>query len=119
MIEDIKEALKEKKAVFGIRECIKNINEAEKIFLSSDARQETGNKIKNIINSAKTNVNCEMLGMGKEEISKKLSINFSCEVFSVLKGPKIPGDRKDGKKERVIRSKRNKEGRDIGDKTKK
>ena len=48
MIEDIKEAMKEKGAVLGIRECIKNIGKIEKIFLSSDARQETEERIKKL-----------------------------------------------------------------------
>ena len=123
MIENIKEAMKEKRVLFGICECIKNIDKVEKIFLSKGARQETESKIKNIINSAKANVNCEMLGMGKEELSKKLMINFSCEVFSICQKPIVRGKKdaktwgKDAEKEKVISGK-GKEYRKTGDKIK-
>ena len=123
MIEDIKEAMKEKKVLFGICECIKNIDSIEKIFLSEGARQETENKIKEIIRDAKSNANCEILGMGKEELSKKLALNFSCEVFSICKKP-VERGRKDvknfnAKKENVIKGKGNKEDKKREDKTKK
>ena len=125
MIEDIKEAMKEKKVLFGICECIKNIDSIEKIFLSEGARQETENKIKEIIRDAKSNANCEILGMGKEELSKKLALNFSCEVFSICKKPVERGRKdaktwgKDAKKENVIKGKGNKEDKKREDKTKK
>ena len=126
MIENIKEAMKEKGVLFGICECIKNIRDIEKIFLSSDARQDTESKIKNIINSAKANATCERLNIKKEDIPKKLDVNFSCEVFSICKKPvergkknaKTWGKDKDAKKEKVISGKGNKEYRKTGDKTK-
>ncbi|MBI2047443.1 hypothetical protein HYT26_04765 [Candidatus Pacearchaeota archaeon] len=115
MIEDIKEAMKEKRAVPGIRECIKNIGKIEKIFLSSDARQETEERIKKAIINAKSNANCERLGMGKEDISKKLALNFSCEVFSICQKPLVRGQgdlkgRKDIKKEKTRADKEKKQG---------
>lgn len=109
MIENIKEAMKEKRAVSGIRECIKNINNIERIFLSKDARQETEERIKKAIANAKSNIICERLDAGKEDISKKLMLNFSCEVFSICQKPlakeKILRGRKDIKKEKTMEKK--------------
>ena len=81
-IKQLKEAVKEKKLVFGIRECLKNSGNIARVYIAADERQETDGIVKN------SGAECIRLEVGREDISKILEISFQCEVFSVLNAQK-------------------------------
>lgn len=78
-IKELKEAIEKKKAIFGLRENLKNLKSKKKskVYVVSDARPETFAKLK------EKGIEAEMLKK-KEDVCKELGLNFECEVFSII-----------------------------------
>ena len=77
-LKDLKEAIDEKKARFGIRQALR-LGEGKKkvrVFVAKDARDETLNKLQ------EKDVNFEFLKT-KKEVSKELGLDFESEVFLI------------------------------------
>jgi ribosomal protein L7Ae-like RNA K-turn-binding protein len=77
-LKDLKEAFKEKKAGFGLKQVLKIKKGKKKIrvFVAKDARNETLNKLQ------ENNINFEFLKT-KKEISKELGLDFESEVYLI------------------------------------
>ena len=80
-IKEIKEAMDEGKAVFGIRQVlkaqgVKKGNAVLKDFVAKNARDKTLEDLE------KAGVEYEVLKM-KEEIAKDLNLDFECEVYLI------------------------------------
>lgn len=77
-IKEIKDALDDKKAYFGLKECIKHKKNLKDVYLVKDAREE-------IINKLNENKIKFTFLKTKKEVIKLLNLDFNCEVFSVVK----------------------------------
>jgi uncharacterized membrane protein len=80
-IKEINEAIKEEKAVFGIRQVLKlaskkKLPKSAQVFIAKDAREETITKLEN------AKVDFEVLKK-KDEIAKDLGLDFESEVFLI------------------------------------
>ena len=83
-LKDIKEAQKERKVLFGIKQVLKAAKvpakktrkKSLKVFVAEDARDETLKKLKD------AGVEFKVLKT-KSEISKEIGLNFESEVFSI------------------------------------
>lgn len=77
-LKDIKDAIIEKKIIFGLRESLKNIRgkKKAKVYVVSDAREDTFKKLK------ERGVEVESLKK-KQDVAKELNLDFECEVFLV------------------------------------
>lgn len=82
-IKDIKEGIKAKKVLFGIRETVKFFKkktkgkkEDAKVFVVRDARDSTKEILKN------AGIEFTLL-KSKDEVTKELDLNFESEVFLI------------------------------------
>jgi ribosomal protein L7Ae-like RNA K-turn-binding protein len=77
-LKDLKDALKEKKVGFGLKQALKTKKDKKKvrIFVAKDVRNETLDKLQ------ENNINFEFLKT-KKEISKELGLDFESEVFLI------------------------------------
>ncbi len=90
-IDELKEAIKKGHILFGIKQYRKNAKDVKKVFVPSNAREQALKQIdrEKIIN----------IGLGKEELRRKLEIDFLCEVFSLFDKLKISEKKIEGKAE--------------------
>lgn len=77
-IKEIKDAVEEKKAYFGLKECLKHKKNLKEVYVVKDAREDVINKL----NENKVKFN---LLKTKKEVIKLLNLDFNCEVFSIVK----------------------------------
>jgi ribosomal protein L7Ae-like RNA K-turn-binding protein len=77
-LKDLKDALKEKKVGFGLKQALKTKKGKKKVrvFVAKDVRNETLDKLQ------ENNINFEFLKT-KKEISKELGLDFESEVFLI------------------------------------
>jgi ribosomal protein L7Ae-like RNA K-turn-binding protein len=76
-IKEIKEAMDEGNALFGVKQAIKKSKKSKVVFICRDTRDETVEKLE----SAK--VEFAVL-KSKEDMAKELGLDFGCEVFSII-----------------------------------
>ena len=77
-LKEIKEALENKKIIFGIRELLKNKKKVKKVYVAKDCRNETKNKL------FESEIDFEELNKTKKEIAQELKIDFLSEVYSII-----------------------------------
>lgn len=75
-IKDLKESIAAKKVSFGLKEALKNKVKKAKIYVVSDAREETLKKLK------EKGIEFETMKK-KEDVAKELGLGFEAEVFLV------------------------------------
>lgn len=77
-LKDIKDAIEKDNVTYGLKESLKGLKGKKKgkVFLVSDAREETVKKLK------EKNIEVEMLKK-KQEVAKELNLDFECEVFLI------------------------------------
>ena len=79
MVSELKKRIESGKIFLGIRESLKNLKDMEKAIVASDCRSETIEMLKS------RNINVEIRDITKEEMAKKLELDFKCEVFGIKK----------------------------------
>ncbi len=77
-IKDLKEGIKEKKVLFGIKQALKLKKKAKNIFITKDTRDESVEKLES------AGVEFDVL-KSKADMAKELNLDFESEVFSLLK----------------------------------
>ncbi|MAG40011.1 hypothetical protein CMI41_03525 [Candidatus Pacearchaeota archaeon] len=77
-IKEIKEAIDKKKALFGIKQCIKSKKVLGGVFICKDTRDEVVDMLEN------AKIEFSVL-KDKKEMSKELNLDFLSEVFSIKK----------------------------------
>ena len=79
MVDEIRDAIKEEKVVFGVKQSLKNAKDLNKVILAVDCRDQ----IKQLMRVNK--VKFEILDFSKEEIASRLGLDFQCEIFGLRK----------------------------------
>jgi ribosomal protein L7Ae-like RNA K-turn-binding protein len=77
-IKEISEAIKNEKALFGIKQCVKHKKKVESVFICKDTRDETVDKLED------EKIEFSVLKT-KKEMAKELNLDFLSEVFSLVK----------------------------------
>ncbi len=77
-IKEIKEAMKEKKIYFGIKQTLKHKKDIKAVFITKDTREDTVKKLEN------AKIEFSVL-KDKDELTKNLNLDFTSEVFSIRK----------------------------------
>jgi len=77
-IKEIKEAMKENKIYFGIKQTIKHKKDLKTVFITKDTREETVKKLED------AKIEFSVL-KDKDELTKNLNLDFTSEVFSIKK----------------------------------
>ncbi len=77
-IKEISEAIKAKKAIFGIKQCVKHKKNLDSVFICKDTRDETVDQLEN------EKIEFSVL-KAKKEMAKELNLDFLSEVFSIRK----------------------------------
>jgi ribosomal protein L7Ae-like RNA K-turn-binding protein len=77
-IKEIKEAIKDNKIYFGIKQALKRKKDIKAVFITKDTREETVEKLEN------AKIEFSVL-KDKDEITKNLNLDFTSEVFSIQK----------------------------------
>ncbi len=77
-VREIVEAIKSKKAIFGIKQAIKHKKDIDSVFICKDTRDETVDKLE------EEKIEFVVLKT-KKEMAKELNLDFLSEVFSVKK----------------------------------
>ena len=76
-VKEIQEAILSKKVLFGIKQVLKaKKTKKSKVFVASDAREETSNKLK------ENKIEFSSLKR-KADVAKELNLGFECEVFLI------------------------------------
>ena len=75
-IKEIKEALKDDKVYFGIKQALKHKKDIKAVFITKDTREETVEKLED------AKIEFSVL-KDKDEITKNLNLDFTSEVFSI------------------------------------
>ena len=79
-VKELKDAMKESKVLFGIRQVLKAANKKKKkklkVFVASDAREDTLKKLEGV------GVGFDVLD-SKEDVAKELNLDFESEVYLV------------------------------------
>ncbi|MGK0209446.1 MAG: ribosomal protein L7Ae-like RNA K-turn-binding protein [Patescibacteria group bacterium] len=77
-VKEIKEAIENKKILFGIKQAIKHKKTIDTVFIAKDTRDDTVAKIEN--------ADMEFVVLGtKAELTKNLNLDFTSEVFAIQK----------------------------------
>lgn len=77
-VKEISEAIKGKKILFGIKQCVKHKKLLDSVFICKDTRDETVDKLE------KEKIEFSVLKT-KKELAKELNLDFLSEVFSIKK----------------------------------
>ena len=75
-VKELREAIEEKKVLFGVKQALKVGKKAKNIFIAKDTRDSTVEKLE------KAELEFDVL-KSKEELTKELNLDFECEVFSL------------------------------------
>lgn len=79
MVEEIKKFLEQNKVFFGIKECLRKSKSIDKVIVSGDCRED----VKKTLTVNK--INFFVSELSRQDISNKLNLNFTCEVFGLTK----------------------------------
>jgi len=77
-IKEIKEAMKDDKVYFGIKQTLKHKKDIKAVFITKDTREDTVEKLED----AKVEF---VVLKNKDEMTKNLNLDFTSEVFSIKK----------------------------------
>lgn len=77
-VKELKEAIDEKKVLFGVKQALKEGKKVKNIFIAKDTRDSTVEKLE------KAELEFDVL-KSKKELTKELNLDFECEVFSLKK----------------------------------
>jgi ribosomal protein L7Ae-like RNA K-turn-binding protein len=77
-VKEIKEAIKGKKILFGIKQTIKNKIKIKSIFIAKDTRDETVEKLE----AAKIEF---VVLKSKADLAKELNLDFESEIYAIQK----------------------------------
>lgn len=80
-LKELKESVEKGNVLFGIKQALKSSKNLVEVFVAKDTRQETIQ----LLDSSK--IEFSVL-KSRAELQKELDLDFSCEVFSIVKSPK-------------------------------
>lgn len=76
-VKEIKEAMVEDKAVFGIKQALKDAKKVKHVFIAKDTRDSTVERLE------AAGVEFDVL-KSKSDLAKELNLDFYAEVISIL-----------------------------------